>query len=717
MVGEESPSLDEVATLLVQLEPEDAAGARRAAQILAIVLARPVWLPLARERLEELARLLGELAEGRATDAPGVLERAGRLLEAARDAQEAAESAAKPTDAEAVTRPQGPVTTGPSGLPPEADPELTAEFVVESLDYIDGAETALLALENNPDDAEAINTVFRAFHTIKGTSAYLGLQTLTELAHGAESLLSRIRDGEVRFAGGYADLALRSTDMLKGLLHGVRAVLRGQPLTTPPGYDELLRRLANPEAAGISEESPARSQVSQELGDEEVAPVWDAVASSKDEGAGPAPGRWNGAPRSDMARGARAEHHGPAAEPSAESWVRVRTDRLDRLIDMVGELVIAQSMVTQDPTVNDSAHHELGRKVGHAAKIVRELQDLSMALRMVPLKATFQKMARVVRDVARKAGKQVELVVEGEDTEIDRRMVDVIADPLVHMVRNGVDHGIEPPDVRRQRGKPPVGRLRLAAYHAGGNVVVEVQDDGRGLDREAIVRKAIARGLIESDKGLSDSDVYNLIFAPGFSTAEKVTDVSGRGMGMDVVRRNVEAVRGHIEIVSEPGQGCLFILRLPLTLAITDGILVRVGPERYIVPTTSIALSFRPSREALFTVAERGEMVLWRGETLPVYRLHRLFGIAGAVEDPTQGLLVVVGEGRQRCALLVDELLGQQQAVAKSLGDGLGKVPGITGGAILGDGRVGLILDPSELIALAQDSDSSVAFCQSPGRV
>jgi two-component system, chemotaxis family, sensor kinase CheA len=340
--------------------------------------------------------------------------------------------------------------------------------------------------------------------------------------------------------------------------------------------------------------------------------------------------------------------------------------------------------------------------VVHAGKIVRELQDLTMATRMVPLRPAFQKLARLVRDVAQKTGKQVEFTVQGEDTEIDRTMVDAISDPLVHMARNAVDHGIESPEARLAAGKPAVGRVQLRAYHAGGNVVVELTDDGKGLDRDRLVQKAIDRGLITSSKGMSDHDILNLIFAAGFSTAETITDISGRGVGMDVVRRGVESLRGRVDISSELGHGSTFTVCLPLTMAITDGMLVRVGAERYVIPLASIVLSFRPEAGSLKTVAGRGEMAVLRDELLPIIRLHRLFGVDHAIEDPTSALLMVVGVGERRCALLVDELLGQQQVVAKSLGDGLGKVQGVSGGAILGDGRVGLILDVPEIETLAR---------------
>jgi two-component system chemotaxis sensor kinase CheA len=330
-----------------------------------------------------------------------------------------------------------------------------------------------------------------------------------------------------------------------------------------------------------------------------------------------------------------------------------------------------------------------------------------MSMRMVPLKAVFGKMARLARDLGHKGGRQIEFASSGEETEIDRNMVDVLADPLVHMIRNAVDHGVEPPETRAQAGKPPRGRVSLSAYHAGGNVVVELEDDGRGLDREKIANKAIQRGLIDSDKGMSDADVYNLIFEPGFSTADQVTEVSGRGVGMDVVRRGVQSLNGRIEIQSEKGRGTTFVVKLPLTLAVTDGMLIRVGTQRFILPTTSIHMSFRPAASAVVTVLGRGEIVMLRGDPVPIVRLHRVFGIPGAVEDPTAALVVIVDDGERRCAILVDELLGQQQVVAKSLSVGAGKVQGVAGGAILGDGKVGLILDPSGLIALARGGQSA----------
>jgi two-component system chemotaxis sensor kinase CheA len=385
-----------------------------------------------------------------------------------------------------------------------------------------------------------------------------------------------------------------------------------------------------------------------------------------------------------------------------ESSIRVRTDRLDRLIEMMGELVIGHSMVAQDETVNSGDCPELQRKVNHTGKIVRQMQDLCMSIRMVPLRATVHKIARLVRDLARRREIMINFIPVGEDTEIDRNMVDLINDPLIHLVRNAVDHGIETPEERKRNEKSKVGTLLLKAYHSGGSVVVEISDDGRGLDRDKIIQKAIAKGVIPSGKGLSESEIINLIFQPGFSTADNVTDISGRGVGLDVVRRAVETLRGRIDVSSEFGKGCTFSVRLPLTMAITDGMLVKVGNQRYILPTININMSFRPDSEALSTIVGKGETVLFKGKVMPIFRLHRLFNIEEAVEDPTKGLLIIIGDGNQRCALLVDELVGQQQVVAKSLGDGIGKVQGISGGAILGDGRVGLILDPQGIANLAR---------------
>jgi two-component system, chemotaxis family, sensor kinase CheA len=646
---------------------------------------------------------LDALLSGEAPDAEQALAAAVRLvcLATSPEAQPQAGAEAEPTW-EAAPEPApaaaAELAHRPTLLPTEPDTDLIIEFLTEANEHVVNAEAALLTLEGQPEDAGAVNTVFRAFHTVKGVSAMLGMTALAELAHHAESLLARIRDGQIQCTGHYANLCLRGIDMLKETLNAVSAQLKGQDGQLPSGYAELVRALQHPdEVPPSAPESPKPSAPT-------VAPVSAPIVA-------PAPAALQA---HEPASAAAAAAPSAAASGSDESSVRVRTDRLDRLIDMVGELVIAHSMLAQDPNNDVSRDPDLARKVGHAGKIVRELQDMSMSLRMVPLRPTFQKLTRIVRDVAKKSDKLIQFVSTGDDTEIDRNMVDVIAEPLIHMVRNAADHGIEATAARIAAGKTPTGTVRLAAYHSGGSVVIDLSDDGGGLDRERILAKATQKGLIDPNKSLSDSEIYQLIFLPGFSTTENVTDISGRGVGMDVVRRNIEQLKGRIEITSERGRGTVFSIRLPLTLAITDGMIVRVGSERYIIPTVNIAMNFRPEASHVSTVVGKGELILLRGELIPLFRLHQLFKVKGAVEEPTRGLVVVLRDGLNSCGLLVDELLGQQQVVAKSLGSGIGKVAAVSGGAILGDGRVGLILDPGSLVTLAKESRSGRPQPQAP---
>lgn len=747
-------NLDDAATLLMQLEATDTADLTVLRDALTD-LAFENRVPLrAQPHVARAARVLGSIINGTAADVAAAFAEVGEAIDAAMKAAE--QKAAVGTDAVAqamatsvggaaaiavasgasataqdapadVAAPApapvvppvaaAPVVPAPTSaaaappassaplfdrLPDDADRDLLPDFITESGECVTNSEAALLQLEANPSDEEAVNTVFRAFHTVKGTSAFLGLTRIAAFAHEAESLLSRVRDKEIAYTRGCADLSLRSADMLKELLQVVETALNGDGrMPVPQGYTELLEALAGYDPA---RDADGVQLAARSASDDDVPATAERAADSAAVTSVAAVAPTAAVPAQPAAAPAAATN-GAVAVASADATIRVRTDRLDRLIDMVGELVIAQSMIAGDETFGSGTQHELLRKVNHAGKIVRELQDLSMSMRMVPLRPTFQKLARVVRDTATKAGKSVQFVTDGDDVEIDRTMVDRLSDPLVHMVRNAVDHGVEPPHERTANGKAGTGIVRLHAYHASGNVVVELIDDGRGLHREKIVQKAIEKGLIESDKGMTDSEIFNLIFAPGFSTADKVTDISGRGVGMDVVRRNLEAIRGRIDIVSAPGKGTTFAIRLPLTLAVTDGMLVRVGEERFIVPLTHIHMSFRPEPSMISTVVGKGEMVLLRGELMPIVRLHRLFEVPGAVESPLEGLLMIVGDGHKRTALLVDDLLGQQQVVAKTLGDGLGKVEGVSGGAILGDGRVGLILDVNETIALAQTVD------------
>ncbi|MEI9976449.1 MAG: chemotaxis protein CheA [Ignavibacteriota bacterium] len=340
----------------------------------------------------------------------------------------------------------------------------------------------------------------------------------------------------------------------------------------------------------------------------------------------------------------------------------------------------------------------LQRKLAQMTRITAELQKTAMAMRLVPIGPLFRRMSRLVRDLSRQFGKQVHMETEGDEIELDRTIVEELADPLMHMVRNAMDHGTEMPKDRIAAGKNPVARLLLKAQHQSGQVVIEISDDGRGLDPAKIKAKAIQKGLIAAEKELSENEIFNLIFEPGFTTAAQVTNVSGRGVGMDVVRRHIEKLRGRIEIRSVLGRGATFLLKLPLTLAIIDGLVVGVGSERYIIPLFAVREMFRPTTETIWTVQQRAEMALVRGTLLPVFRLYKRFGVKPHTTEPTESVLVVAEvEGACYC-LLVDDLIGKQEVVIKSLGETFSSVTGIAGGAIMGDGRVGLILDLDKLL-------------------
>ncbi|HPE81366.1 MAG: chemotaxis protein CheA [Chromatiaceae bacterium] len=394
----------------------------------------------------------------------------------------------------------------------------------------------------------------------------------------------------------------------------------------------------------------------------------------------------------------------PAAAAGGSSSIRVDIHKIDALINMVGELVITQSMLGMlGEDFHISRVERLREGLTQLERHTRELQESVMQIRMVPISFSFSRFPRLVHDLSSKLNKKIELKMSGENTEVDKTVIEKIGDPLVHLVRNSLDHGIEKPEERLAAGKPETGIVRLSASHRGGNIVIEIRDDGRGLPRDKILKKAVERGLVKADDNLSDKDIYDLIFQPGFSTAEQVSDVSGRGVGMDVVRRNINELGGAIEIESTPGKGSAIIIRLPLTLAILDGQTIRIGKETYIVPLVSIVESIQIQESMLNTVVGRGETFTLREEYLPVVRMHEVFGIEDHdAKRLTDGILVVVeGEGR-KCGLFVDDLLGQQQVVIKSLEANYRKVEGISGATILGDGSVALILDIPGLMRLAK---------------
>lgn len=380
--------------------------------------------------------------------------------------------------------------------------------------------------------------------------------------------------------------------------------------------------------------------------------------------------------------------------------IRVDVDKVDKLMNLVGELVIIQSMLSQ--VANNFTEKDLGRlrtAVGQLERNCREIQERVMSVRMLPIGNVFNRFPRVVRDISAERGKKAALLISGEETELDKTLIEKIADPLTHLIRNSVDHGIETPEERIAKGKPEVGRVWLSAFHQGGNVIVTVEDDGKGLDREKIVNKAVEKGLIANAEGMADQEVYNLIFLPGFSTAEKITEVSGRGVGMDVVKRNIEGIGGSVAIETEAGRRSRFVIKIPLTLAIIDGLTVTVGKEIFIIPITAIVESKRPKPDEVKHVKGEGEVINVRGHFVPLVRLYQFFGISEPKEtDPAKAIVVVVSADNKNYALLIDELTGQQQAVIKSLGEGFRGIPGVAGATILGSGEVALIVDVTSIV-------------------
>lgn len=589
---------------------------------------------------------------------------------------------------------------------PDADVQLVTDFISEANSHLDDSESALLAIENSPNDIDSVNAVFRAFHTIKGVAGFLNRRQIGALAHAAENLLDAARNRKLELQGSTLDVVLEALDMMRALITSLASSMkqgRGEP--RQEGLAALIRRLessvtggapvAGDRAPAAHEERPAVNTAAQNA--TAAAPPQGDFFSSQ----GVAESQPDAAAGKAAAEGAS---RGVGAD--SDATVKVGTARLDSLVNMVGELLIAQAMVQQGAGEYSARNQGLARSLRHMAKISRELQDLSMSMRMVPIQGVFQKMTRLARDVGRKAGKQVELVTIGGETELDRNVVEAVSDPLVHMVRNAIDHGLESPDDRLQLDKPPTGRVELRAFHHSGNIVIQISDDGKGLDRDRILRKAIQSGIVTPDQNLSDQEVYALIFHAGLSTAEKVTDVSGRGVGMDVVRKNIEALRGRIEISTVPGQGSTFTIRLPITLAMIDGMVVRVGKARYIIPTTSIEQSLQARPEQISGVqGGRAQMCMVRGSLLPVYRLATVFGLEEPPADGgAAGLSVILQDNDRRCCMVIDEILGQQQVVIKSLGDTIGKIQGVSGGAILGDGTVSLIIDVPSLIDLSQST-------------
>jgi two-component system chemotaxis sensor kinase CheA len=669
-------------------------------------------------------------------------------------------------------------------------------FFDEADELLAEMEKLLLALDVSAPDSEDLNAIFRAAHSIKGGAATFAFNDITEVTHMLESLLDRIRKGEMALTPEHVEAFLVSKDVLTmqmdGHHHGssvdqdaVGSVcLRLKALSQ--GIAEAPAAVASPAPAAAAEsasvapvadadgnclfrielpEVPQRDvdalaaelgllgTISQEtLADKRVvftlttpesqdsiiaicsfvldpddlkitqggaqAGAAEAKPSDDDPGYGIfEPAHTEAASQPAVAAAPVVEARNPGRRATDKegagqesSSIRVGIEKVDQLINLVGELVITQAMIEQRISVLDPIQYErLLNSVGQLTRNTRDLQEAVMSIRMMPMDYVFSRFPRMVRDLAGKLGKKVEFVTRGAATELDKGLIERIVDPLTHLVRNSVDHGIEMPEKRRANSKNEAGKLTLSAAHQGGNIVIEVSDDGGGLSRERILDKAKQQGLPVSDT-MPDADVWQLIFAPGFSTAEVVTDVSGRGVGMDVVKRNITAMGGTVDIRSVPGAGTTIAISLPLTLAILDGMSVRVGEEVYILPLGYVIESLQPVAADVKDIAGQGQVVKIREEYLPLIPLYQIFAIEPNFTDPTQGIVVILEADGKKAALLVDALVGQQQVVVKNLESNFRKVAGISGATILGDGGVSLILDVSALLRSSRQLNADPVF-------
>jgi len=598
------------------------------------------------------------------------------------------------------------------------DVEIVKEFLVESGDHLDDVESKILQLEENPEDADIINNIFRPIHSMKGSAGFLGMKDIGKVSHELETLLDEARKAKIKITPEIIEILIEGIDILKKLREIVANKFNNKDAATDViDYQPLLSKISaalqhnqNNVETGFKPVSTSQNDV------EDIPPEPKKLGEILLE---------SGDVSQEQLQIALQEQAKPLGEILVEKGittpekienalkiqsitckkssetVKVDTQKLDNLVNLVGELVISNALMNEVLVSANNTNTSANKNLSQLSKIVKDIQDEVMSIRMVPLKATFQKMVRVVRDVSTKAGKKVRLEVSGEETEVDKTIIEEIGDPLVHIIRNSVDHGIEPQDERIAKGKPAEGLVRLNAFHKGGNIIIEIEDDGKGLCKEKLLKKAIEKGLVDAGASLSDQQIYNLIFAAGFTTAEKVTDISGRGVGMDVVRKNVERLRGKVDLSTVEGKGTKITIKLPLTLAIIDGMIVQVGSEKYIVPILSIEESIRPKKEDVSTVQQRGEVLNIRGKLLPIVRLHNLYNVKPKNINPWEALILIVeGEGK-RCGVLIDDLLGQQQIVIKSLGEQFRNVRGVSGSAILGDGHVSLILDVGGIMNMA----------------
>lgn len=557
----------------------------------------------------------------------------------------------------------------------DTDRSILSDFSTEAIETLETLEAELMELENDKESMERINSVFRGLHTIKGSAGFLGLQVLAKLAHEAETVLDKYRKGERKVNTEFVNCMLSVADSLKHLL------LQLKQLSAP--------------GAGKDKISPVSINESRMLLD---------FLNSADTGSAPPPVKAAVRDKKESPEAEKTESR-PSQEDKAISSdvVRVPSAKLDDLSELVGELVVALSILSQNEVIKGIGDREVREKFNQMEKITEGLRDKALEIRMFPVGSVFAKLTRQVRDLSQKLGKRVNLATAGNDTLVDKQVIDEIFSPLMHIVRNAIDHGLEDEQARALAGKSQEGNVTISAFHHGDSVWVEVCDDGKGLDKERILKKAVKTGIIHDGASLTDAQIFDLIFHPGFSTAEKVTDVSGRGVGMDVVKKMVEKLRGKIVISSEPGKGSSFSLRLPMSTSIIEGLVVRIGKSKFVAPLLSVRQTVTPGKNELKSIHDRdGECFLFQGRLVPVIRLYDFYGIEPEFKDPSEALIMVVEDGKGSFGLMVDELMHRQQVVIKNIRERFSTLRGVSGGTILGNGQIGFILDTEEIIKHAR---------------
>jgi len=626
--------------------------------------------------------------------------------------------------------------------------EILEEFLVEAEEILENLDQDLVDLENNPQDKELLNKIFRGMHTLKGGAGFLNLSTIVEIAHRIEDVFNKLRNDEMELTPELMDIILEGIDQLKSalqmlkekeelpeieeiqpLLSKLDAVLKGEEFSqrdeereegTQEGEIEfvegiseelkkLILRFPDKDLAGILEEiillppDERPMEVIPEIEKliEEGKDVKDLIKpkEKKEESPPPPPPQEKKEP---APRSTKKQTDKKQTEKKTSETIRIDVERVENLMNLVGEIVLDRNRILRvtadvDRECRNEAVEKLIEAVTSLDRTVSDLQVAVMKLRMQPIKKIFSKFPRVVRDLARKLGKKVQLIIEGEDTELDRSILDKLEDPLIHLVRNAVDHGIEPPEERVQKGKPETGTIRLFAFHEGDHIVVGIEDDGRGIDPEKVKKKALEKGLITPEQAaqMTDKESYELLFLPGFSTAEKVSDVSGRGVGMDVVASTIHSLRGSIEIDSDLGKGTTILLKLPLTVAIIRTLMIGIKGQVYAVPLHSVVEVVRYDESLVKEVGSFKSFML-RDEVLPLFSLNELLEVE---DEDEKHFIVIVKVGERLIAVSIEALYGEEEIVIKSLGELLSDIPGIAGATIAGDGRVVLILDLNSLLS------------------